>query len=53
VDHLDEAIARLRGEGVTIVAPPRTAVNGRIKYAFIEGPDHIWIELVEGQAVKE
>lgn len=53
VDHLDETIARLRGEGVRIVDPPRTAAGGRIKYAFIEGPDHISIELVEGQAVKE
>jgi catechol 2,3-dioxygenase-like lactoylglutathione lyase family enzyme len=53
VDHLDEAITRLRSEGVRIVAPARTAANGRINYAFIEGPDHISIELVEGQAVKK
>ena len=26
---------------------------GKIRYAFIEGPDNIRIELVEGQAHKE
>jgi catechol 2,3-dioxygenase-like lactoylglutathione lyase family enzyme len=53
VDHLDATIARLRGERVRVVEAPRPAGDGRIQSAFIEGPDHIWIELVEGQAVKE
>jgi hypothetical protein len=31
----------------------KSAAGGKIKYAFIEGPDKIRIELVEGQAHKE
>jgi catechol 2,3-dioxygenase-like lactoylglutathione lyase family enzyme/predicted enzyme related to lactoylglutathione lyase len=41
VDHLGETLERLRKEGV--------AVDG----AFVEGPDHLRIELVEGQAHKD
>lgn len=52
VDNLDATLARLKEEGVTITDPPRTAFNGAVKFAFIEGPDKMRIELVEGQAVR-
>ncbi len=42
VDRLSDTLARLRQDGVKVT-------DG----AFIEGPDHIRIELVEGQATKE
>ncbi len=50
VDNLDEAIARLKSEGVKVTAEPRS-IAGKVKFAFIEGPDKMSIELVEGQAV--
>jgi len=52
VDNLDETIARLKKDGVKVTGEPRT-VLGKLKIAFIEGPDKIRIELVEGHAVKE
>jgi catechol 2,3-dioxygenase-like lactoylglutathione lyase family enzyme len=53
VDNLSEALDRLRKNGVKVTEDIRTVLNGKIKFAFIEGPDKIRIELVEGQAVKE
>ncbi len=50
VDHLDDAIARLRKDGVTITDEPRSSANGKIKYAFVEGPDKIRIEVIEDHA---
>ena len=52
VDNLDETIARLKKDGVVVTDEPRT-VLGKLKIAFIEGPDKVRIELVEGQAKKE
>jgi catechol 2,3-dioxygenase-like lactoylglutathione lyase family enzyme len=52
VDNLDETLARLKKDGVTVTDEPRSAAGGKLKFAFIEGPDHVRIELVEGQAVK-
>jgi catechol 2,3-dioxygenase-like lactoylglutathione lyase family enzyme len=45
VDNLDEAVARMKTAGVKVTAEPRTA--GPIKFAFIEGPDQVAIELIE------
>lgn len=53
VDNLDDAIARLKAAGVKILAEPRSVAGGKIKFAFIEGPDKMRIEIVEGQARKE
>lgn len=58
VDHigfsfakLDDALAKLRQDGVKVTMAPRTA--GKLRVAFIEGPDKIRIELIEGHAAKE
>ena len=48
VDHLDETLARLKQEGVRIVSGPRN-VDG-LRSAFIDAPDKMELELVEGQA---
>ncbi|HYM32585.1 MAG TPA: VOC family protein, partial [Candidatus Cybelea sp.] len=48
-ENLPEAIQSLRESGVKVTDEIRTAAGGKIKYAFIEGPDRIRIELVEGQ----
>ena len=53
VDNLDQTLARLKQDGVTITDEPRSVAGGKIRFAFVEGPDHIRIELVEGQAHKE
>ena len=48
VDNLDQALTRLKNDGVKITEAAHSSPEG--KSAFIEGPDHIKIELVEGQA---
>jgi catechol 2,3-dioxygenase-like lactoylglutathione lyase family enzyme len=50
-DNLDDALAKMRKDGVKVTMEPRTA--GKLKVAFIEGPDKIRIELIEGHATKE
>jgi catechol 2,3-dioxygenase-like lactoylglutathione lyase family enzyme len=52
-DNLAEVVERLRKDGVKVSEEIRSAAGGKIKYAFIEGPDKIRIELVEGLARKE
>ena len=45
VDNLEQTLERLKKDGVKITDGPHSSPGG--KYAFIEGPDHIRIELVE------
>jgi catechol 2,3-dioxygenase-like lactoylglutathione lyase family enzyme len=52
-DNLSEALEKLRKDGVKVTDEIRSVANGKIKYAFIEGPDKIRIELIEGHARKE
>ena len=47
VDDLDATLARLRSETVVVTAEPRSIAGGQIRFAFIEGPDRIGIELLE------
>jgi catechol 2,3-dioxygenase-like lactoylglutathione lyase family enzyme len=49
VDNLEETLARLKKDGVKVTDEPRSLARGTLKFAFIEGPDHIRIELVEGR----
>lgn len=53
VDNLAETLEKMRKEGVKVTDEIKSAAGGKIKYAFIEGPDKIRIELVEGHARKE
>ena len=53
VDNLEEALAALRQAGVKVTDEPKSVAGGKIKYAFIEGPDKMRIEVIEGQAKKE
>jgi predicted enzyme related to lactoylglutathione lyase len=50
VENLDDAMSRLRKEGVTVMDEPKSIAGGKVKYAFIEGPDKMRIELIEGRA---
>lgn len=53
VDNLAETLEKLRKDGIKVTDEIKSAAGGKIKYAFIEGPDKIRIELVEGHATKE
>lgn len=53
VDNLDQTVDRLKNDGVKVTDEPSSAAGGKVRSAFIEGPDHIRIELVEGQAHKQ
>jgi catechol 2,3-dioxygenase-like lactoylglutathione lyase family enzyme len=48
VDDLDAAMTKLKAAGVKVTAEPRAA--GPIKFAFIEGPDQVSIELIEDKS---
>ncbi len=52
-DNLTEALDRLRKQGVKVTDQIRPIPGAKTKSAFIEGPDQIRIELVEGHARKE
>jgi predicted enzyme related to lactoylglutathione lyase len=52
VENLDDAIAKLRKEGVTVTDEPRS-IASKVKFAFIEGPDKMRIEIIEGRASKD
>ena len=53
VDNLAETIARLTNEGVKVAEPISLMPGSKLKHAFIQGPDYIRIELVEGLARKQ
>jgi len=50
VDDLDATLARLKQEGVKVLSEPRKADG--LRSAFIEAPDRMELELVEGHARK-
>jgi predicted enzyme related to lactoylglutathione lyase len=52
-DNLAEGLDKMRKDGVKVTDEIRSVANGKIKFAFIEGPDEIRIELIEGRARKE
>ena len=53
VENLDQTLDRLKKDGVKVTEEPRTILNGKVKYAFIEGPDHIRIEVLEDHTQKQ
>ena len=52
-DDLNDALEKMRHDGVKVTQEIQAAFHGKVKYAFIEGPDRVRIELVEGLAHKE
>ena len=48
VDNLETAVAQMKASGVKVTTEPRTV--GPIKFAFIEGPDRVAIELIEDRS---
>jgi catechol 2,3-dioxygenase-like lactoylglutathione lyase family enzyme len=53
VDNLDQTLERLKKDGVKVTDEPRSVFDGKVKFAFIEGPDHIRIEILEDHTAKE
>jgi len=53
VENLAAALEKLRNEGVTVTDEIKSVHGAKIQFAFVEGPDKIRIELVEGHARKE
>jgi hypothetical protein len=47
------ALARLERDGVKVLERPHRIPGGKLNSAFIEGPDKVEIELVEGNATRE
>jgi len=52
-DNLEEALAQFRKEGMQITQPIKPTEKGKLRSAFIQGPDKIKIELVQGQAQRQ
>jgi catechol 2,3-dioxygenase-like lactoylglutathione lyase family enzyme len=52
VDNLDATLERLRKDGVKVTSEPRSIANRQIKFAFIEGPDKVAIELLEDHSAQ-
>jgi len=52
-ENLADALDKLRKDGVKVTEETKSLAGGKIKYAFIEGPDRIRIELIEGHPRKE
>jgi len=52
-DNLHEALERLRQDGVKVTDEIKSVAGGKVKYAYVEGPDKIRIDLVEGHAREE
>src|SRR5262249_58608151 len=52
-DHLEDTLATMRKEGLQIAQAIKPAEKGKLKSAFIQGPDRVKIELVQGQAHKD
>ena len=53
VDKLEPALERMRRDGVKVTGEPRAMPGAGVKSAFVEGPDKVRIEMVEGHAHKE
>lgn len=47
VPNLEAALKALEGAGVKVTQRPKALYGGQLRSAFIEGPDHIAIEVVE------
>lgn len=52
VDNLNETLARLQRDGVRVVEQPSVKLGGTFRSAFIEAPDNVQLEIVEGHATR-
>lgn len=47
VYNLDQTLERPKGDGVIVTDEPGAFFDGKLKYPFVEGPDHVRIEVLE------
>jgi catechol 2,3-dioxygenase-like lactoylglutathione lyase family enzyme len=47
VQDLNETLARLRTDGVTVLEQPKVILDGTLRSAFVQAPDNVQLELVE------
>lgn len=52
-DNLEQAVEKMRRDGVKVTEEIKSIAGGKIKYGFIEGPDKIRIEVIEGHPTRE
>lgn len=52
-DNLGDTLAKMKKDGIKVTQEIRPMRGGKTRHAFIEGPDHILVELVEGHAARE
>ncbi|MBK9708942.1 MAG: VOC family protein [Acidobacteria bacterium] len=50
--NLEQGLEKLRKDGAKVTDEIKSIAGGKIKYAFIEGPDKIRIEVIEGHPKK-
>ncbi len=53
VDDLAQTLERLKNDNVKVTEEPRSILGGKVKFAFVEGPDHIRIEVLEDHTTRE
>jgi catechol 2,3-dioxygenase-like lactoylglutathione lyase family enzyme len=51
VDNLPAALTRLESEGVQILEQPAWRMDGAFISAFVQGPDQVEVEVVQGRAM--
>ncbi|MGH9839518.1 MAG: VOC family protein [Blastocatellia bacterium] len=51
-ENLADALEKLRKDGVKVTEETQSLAGGKVKYAFIEGPDKMRIDLTEGHPQK-
>ena len=47
VENLELTLERLKKDGVKVTDQPQSLFGGKLKFAFVEGPDHVRIEVLE------
>ncbi len=52
-DNVEQAVEKLRKDGVKVTDEVRSIAGGKVKFGFIEGPDKIRIEVIEGHPTRE
>src|SRR5260370_20698734 len=53
LDTLTLTLERLKSDGVTVTDEPRSLFGGKLKFAFIAGPDHVRVEVLEDHTGQE
>jgi catechol 2,3-dioxygenase-like lactoylglutathione lyase family enzyme len=47
VENLEQTLERLKKDGVKVTDQQQSLFGGKLKFAFVEGPDRVRIEVLE------